>query len=181
MIWRNISRLARGISNQGVIAPGPVDLQGPVQTVQVLDDASHLVPPASVPHGWVYVDVAAAGAAVSSGAVVRAQAAGVYVAGIVGHTVTASTRFFMDSTLASWTTTATLVPPFTPLFGSIVQSGNYTTAQIPASSPIVRILATAYTYCAIDRFLQPGENLVIVHGTANSANQFSIQLQEVPM
>ena len=37
-VWRNIRRLSNAIVRQGVIQPGPVDLLGPVQAVQLTDD-----------------------------------------------------------------------------------------------------------------------------------------------
>lgn len=183
MIWRNIQRLARGIAGQGVQDPGPVDLAGPVQAVQLLDDASRLVAPPDVPEGLVFFQVTGPGGVNIGVGVIEPSAAGLWVRRIHFGDTAGDFWMWSQETLANFTPTGVVTPPWFPPFASRFRIGSFPLANLPVdTSPIGNSGAVQPARAALelDMFLPPGRFLFFGTETIASIMEISIQVREVP-
>ena len=184
MIWRNARRLSRLLHRQGIQNPGPIDLNGPLQTVQLTDDALYNSPPPAVPNPMVRLDAVGGGAGTNSGiAISTGTASAVLLMGT--HAVSASLSGFMwknAGPLATEVQQATIVPAWLPASLASYREVDVPTGVIPAQAAIwdTAVTALGKIQTKPNFWIWPGEVLYYVSATANQAFNISIQTREVP-
>jgi hypothetical protein len=178
--WKNIRRFWSAVAAQGVVDPGPVDLLGPVQAVQILDDLSErAIQRVDVASSFWDVTSPAAGVGRHSVIAIAAGPQGTLFGD--GRSNTAAQYHVLDIPLATIANLA-LVANITR-FGvrqptSQVYTGDIAAAVIVAGTPFWRFNTAAQRRSI---FLQPGEILTISHSIANTAlSNIGFTLVDVP-
>lgn len=182
-LWRNIARLARAGSVQGVVEPGPTDVLTPAQAVQVLDDVSHAVQPLAVP---VSIHSALSPAVALRLPAVRIQAGprGTLIRSLYGQNAgaTASSNvntFAIFDPAVDALANETIAPPVLVLGGTATH--RVFTGDLVDPISLFMFIEANKVGAAIDLYLEPDESIGI--GETQSPNVvrvFNLIIQDIP-
>jgi hypothetical protein len=184
-LWKNVGRLWSALAAQGITDPGDVDLVGPVQTVQLVDDASHAAQPVSVPISGAHITSPAVAARRSSIAIQPGPRGTLFVGASVGASAATNHLIWSETSLALLAN-ATLVARGLGLPNQLPQLsrfwiGDVLPASIPATAPIFRPAHTSSAgIVPMDLYIAPGSVLFIADDADNTAQILSLWVQDVP-